>query len=500
MDENVKMIHTDKICNVNADMTYEQVREIQNASEEDMDITVMVQAYGRLEKTKLCVESILKYTKDIPFLLLLEDNGTEEEELLQYFESVPYDRKKIIKITKNITGVYGIDIALRQIKTKYLVVVLNDIIVTPNWLNNLYACAESDSKIGMICPVSTNISNYQLENLGGFDNLEEMFEKAEKFNVSNPLLWEEKIRLIPTATLYRTEVFRYVGEYDVGFIHDFGDDDFSFRVRRGGYRLVCCRDTFVHHNHDVISMEGKNIEQATKLAAKGRIDFLNKHNGIDAWNDTQNYIFPYLQNINFQEKTKKNVLVLEPKCGTPVLDIKNMLRKQEIFETEIETAVSNVKYYQDLLSVSQKVSVGKIESLILHDFTKMYDIIVLCEPVNMFEDPAGFINHCNARLKKGGVMLFPLRNTCDYKNFLCSLNITANRELEQPRVMFYGDVIDEIKDWETEKYDILCEIHMVEQEMTHLVKEVFGKMFDGGDCQENIARLFVKNYWFIISK
>ena len=87
----------------------------------------------------------------------------------------------------------------------------------------------------MICPASTNVSNYQQENLGGFNNSEEMQMKAALFNKSNPAKWEEKIRLIPTAALYRREVFDTVGLYDAGFMHDFGDDDFTFRVRRAGY-------------------------------------------------------------------------------------------------------------------------------------------------------------------------------------------------------------------------------------------------------------------------
>ena len=73
--------------------------------------------------------------------------------------------------------------------------------------------------------------------------------KAALFNKSNPAKWEEKIRLIPTAALYRREVFDTVGLYDAGFMHDFGDDDFTFRVRRAGYKLILCRDTFVHHDH-----------------------------------------------------------------------------------------------------------------------------------------------------------------------------------------------------------------------------------------------------------
>ena len=64
------------------------------------DVTVLVQAYNSLDKTKRCVESILKYTKDIDFDLLLIDNGSTDD-TLQYFISVDYPKKTILRFTEN---------------------------------------------------------------------------------------------------------------------------------------------------------------------------------------------------------------------------------------------------------------------------------------------------------------------------------------------------------------------------------------------------------------
>ena len=42
------------------------------------EVTVFVQAYNRLDKTKQCVESILQNTQGIDYELLLLDNGSED--------------------------------------------------------------------------------------------------------------------------------------------------------------------------------------------------------------------------------------------------------------------------------------------------------------------------------------------------------------------------------------------------------------------------------------
>ena len=49
------------------------------------DVTIVIQAYNQLEKLKRCVESVLEYTENIDYDLLLIDNGSEAE-VFEYFK------------------------------------------------------------------------------------------------------------------------------------------------------------------------------------------------------------------------------------------------------------------------------------------------------------------------------------------------------------------------------------------------------------------------------
>lgn len=342
-------------------------------------LTILVQAYGRLDKTKKCVANLLKYAPSAPFDLILEDNGSESNDIINFYKTINYPRKYIVRIEKNHSAPHGLNKIIRFVDTKYLILINNDTYVMPNTLDNLIKCADSDERIGMVASVSTNVSHGQQEDLGGFFDEDEMIAKAKKFNVSNNLLWEERMLLIPLTTLYRSKVFSKIGLYDEDFQHDFGDVDISFRIRRAGFKLMLCRDSFVHHDH--LQIEREN-DYFYKLANDGRKLFNEKYHGIDEINDTRS-ISKILKQLHREEtKTKKKILVIEPCCGTSVLDIRNYYRKQGITDVESYTFSTKAKYYQDLISVADNVVVDRIDFLSEYFEPKTFDMVVLCKNID----------------------------------------------------------------------------------------------------------------------
>ena len=63
----------------------------QNFANAKVSITVL--AYNRLEKTKRCIDSLLKYTKNIDYELILIDNGSTDD-TFEYFKSLKFDKKR----------------------------------------------------------------------------------------------------------------------------------------------------------------------------------------------------------------------------------------------------------------------------------------------------------------------------------------------------------------------------------------------------------------------
>lgn len=502
MKDEIVIINTDRIECPKSDMDYDAVRNTIYNAPECKKVSIVVLAYGRAEKTRQCVEHILKFTRDIPFSLILLDNGSVEADVIDYFKNVDYSDKTIVRSTKNIGNVYSLDKALQMANTKYVAVVNNDVLVTPRWLDNLLKCAESDSKIGMVCPVSTNVSCGQEVDLGGFDTIDEMIEKAEKYNISNPAKWEERLRMIPTVGLYRRDMFDIAGLYDVGFIHDWGDDDYTFRVRHAGYKLMLCRDTFVHHNHNVRGLEEKDPTEAKKLARSGRAIFRQRHHGIDSWDDTNDTIAAVLSGID----TNKNVgtaiesLSIDCKCGAMVLDAKNFYRQKGIYNVHTTALVNDIRYYHELQCVADQVIWGTLDEM---ERVPVYDLIAIGKPVNQYANPMKILEKAYKMLTEDGFILFSLVNSADYRQFLYCLGVNELREKEMPRILHQEEIMNWMVRMGGEIQNIFRMYHSISDDMKETIEEVVRHAAQeriGGNSDDLISNLLVKRYWFIVKK
>lgn len=387
-------------------------------------VTIVVIAYNRIDKTRNCIESILTNTHNIDYELVLIDNGSTDG-TLDYFESIDYEKKEIIRITKNI----GAGIPLFAIPVlhyhKYIAWIANDVIVTPNWLENLVTIMETDEKVGMVCPVSSNVSNLQEINLQ-FQSLEEMYQKAALFNQSDPRKWQDRLRLMNAVTFLRKEVMVALGPYcyDMGFFHDFGDDDLTFRIRRTGYRTILAGDTWVHHDHDIWHFENKDPVEHQKSLEIGRENFRDKFYGVDAWDDVNNYwMIDVTSHIPTpKDSCKKQILGVDVRCGTPILDVKNRLREFGIFDVDLSAFTQLAKYVPDLSSICSGIVACDREEYLGRQFPdNYYDYIVVDHPLNRYHEPQQMLEDWFSLLKPGGLLMFPLLNTFSVMEFLYCL-------------------------------------------------------------------------------
>ncbi len=467
-------------------------------------IAICVHGYNRVEKTRDCVESLLKYTKEIPFTLYLMDNGSETSDLVAYYETVPYENKKIIRIKKNVTGVYAVNVMFRDIiKAEYIVHVNNDIVLTENWLSNLMRCMESNEKIGAVVPVSTNMFYRQTEDLGGFSSLEEMQEKAKQFNQSNPDKWEEQLVLIPTATVYRTSALENVGFYDLGFVFDYGDNDIMIRIHRGGYKLMLCRDTFVHHNHYDSERSEEELMRRIQIGNIGKQFYIDKYGESLVYDGADVSLDEMLQNYPFQDQQDIKILFLNPRSGAQVFYMMNYLKAQHTTISEINVITEEDAYYEDfrMMHLPGQIQIGNTEELLFREPDGKYDLIIENGPVNFVFDTKSYIRGIDRKLKPGGICLERLENVFDFVTFISLLqgnNLEKEHHLTWITVEEIGKQIQEMHPVKTE---VRARSHKIENmDAWHFVENAVEKMFPGEEKTEILNHLLIRYYFISYQK
>ena len=464
-------------------------------------ISIIIYAYNRLNKSKQCIQCVLDYTKEIDYELILIDNGSDDG-TFEYFQSVNHKNKKVIRISKNTGAIYALHTAMKVFSGDYFVLLPNDVCVTDGWLTNMIKCCESDGKIGFVTPCSSNVSNFQQINLS-FNNFDEMQSKAKQFNKSNPLLWEERLRLINIVTLLKREVIDNVGLFDAGFLHDFLEDDFSARVRRAGYKLMLCGDTFVHHDHDFRNMEDKDPKKYQNSLETGRKNYKEKYYGLDAWDDINNY---ELNLIGMLEKTYKSVkepdiLGIDIRCGTPILEIRNMLRKNGVSKSNSTAFITNAKYYQDLLFVTDgNVKCDRIE--FIHEYFVMnsFDYIVLGEPVNTYSEPIKLVQKIIELAKPGAQILLKLRNVADVRMFLKTSGANQSPDQDMPIYISTEDFITCLRVMGVNNIDMKPEHHNIDEGTLSELNKIVKNINISKNISKTVNDMCTNEYLFCIQK
>ena len=503
--EGIIYIDTEQLENIPAGLNLYGARKMmmerQQSCLNHSFVSIVILAYNRLDKTKQCVESVLKHTKEIDYELILVDNGSSDG-TLDYFKKVPYKKKSIICITKPM----GTNFAFCWLSCvdvgRYVVFLANDLICTPNWLKNLLTCMESDERIGMVNPVSSNVSNFQEVSLS-FSSIEEMEEKAELYNQSDSRKWEERLRLITLGSLFRTEALMSIGFpiFDAGFLHDFGDDDLSFRLRRNGYRLILATDTWIHHNHDFRNFEDKKKEQFIYSLNLGREQFQKKYFEVDSWEDTIVEGEEIIRECPVIEgKQSFFALGIDVKCGSPLLELKNHLRSHGMFDVQLDAFVQESKYREDLCSICNGTVVCDREEGLRLSFPKQsYDYVILGKPLNSYNEPWVMLEDSMERVREGGYLIVSLENAFSYLEFF---HILGRREIYR-RDFVYPIPYEECQK-QIEQYGTLVSSKMhfftLPKDEENIVRNVWEKTNGIQSDPMNFCHLLTKKYLFIVQK
>jgi hypothetical protein len=184
------------------------------------------------------------------------DNGSKDD-LQQLTAQFNEQKLQMIRSNVNLGVVSGKNLALRQVKTEYAILLDDDAVVESDWLIELVREAEKDNEIGASQPKLMSLRNPKFFEYNGacggmldvygvpltrgriFDLAEEDYGQYDELV---EIFWASG-----AALFLRTSVVKEVGLQDDKFRAQMEEIDLCWRIRLGGYKVMSVPSSVVYH-------------------------------------------------------------------------------------------------------------------------------------------------------------------------------------------------------------------------------------------------------------
>ncbi|MEK8131269.1 glycosyltransferase family 2 protein [Paenibacillus filicis] len=230
-------------------------------------LSIIIPNYNGAAMLEPCLKSIRQYVH-CPHEVIVVDNGSRDDSVNV---SIRYD-VKLIALPDNRGFPVACNLGLKLAAGDELLLLNNDTLMTRGAMESLRRCLNSSPDIGIVGPM-TNYASGRQQMKERFTTID---KTAARINVPNPAAWQETTRIVGLCFLFRRRLMDRIGLLDEQFSPGhFEDDDYCYRARQAGYRLLIAGDSFVYH-HGSASFKQQDSWKVQELIRVNREKFKAK--------------------------------------------------------------------------------------------------------------------------------------------------------------------------------------------------------------------------------
>lgn len=211
-----------------------------------MNVSVIIPNYNGAKYIQECLHSLYNQTYK-HFEVIIIDNASSDEscELIEK----KYQDVKLIKNNKNYGFSIAVNQGIKEAKGEYVVLLNNDTVAEPEWLESLVKCIEEDSKIFSVCSKMIRYNEKEkIDDAGDYYTILGWAWKrgdgqsTEKYGKN-----QNVFSSCAGAAIYRKKIFEEISYFDENFFAYLEDVDISYRAKIHGYKNIYCSDAKIYH-------------------------------------------------------------------------------------------------------------------------------------------------------------------------------------------------------------------------------------------------------------
>lgn len=209
-------------------------------------VSILILNHNARDHLRQCLLSIQAFTP-IPHELVIVDNGSSDGSV-EHLREADIANMTLVENPTNIGCPAARAQGMALADGDYVLLLDNDTIVTPAWLETLVGHCERIPGIGLIGPTTNFISGKQMRQDVEYSSTREMAEAALLITEQNRNRLESATRLVGFCMLITRAVVDKIGVCDGRFgLYGYEDDDYTHRARLAGFKACVARDVFIHH-------------------------------------------------------------------------------------------------------------------------------------------------------------------------------------------------------------------------------------------------------------
>ena len=357
--------------------------------------SIILLSYNTYPYTKACIESIRRHTEPGTYEIIVIDNASQDE-------SVDWLKEQtdciLICNRENVGFPKGCNQGMEIAKGSEILLLNNDVIVTPGWLVQLRQALYSSPMVGAVSCMSNSCSNFQQVD-ASYDTLEELDTFAKDYHSHNALHWIPWMILVGFCFLLKREVFHKIGYMDEQFSPgNYEDNDYSFRVWVAGYQLLLCKDTFIHHFGSVSfkKRDAASQQRYFDLLQRNRNKFLQKWKLTDSFD-----VFHSQIDMLWKNENPKHILLLDCDCGADLFYWNDREPESEF------SGVTRSKTGYEILKNVFHMGHASYPMELAEAIENSYDIILLLTPLEELSIPQEpFLAQIRRHLRPNGKFFY----------------------------------------------------------------------------------------------
>lgn len=308
-------------------------------------VDIIIPALNQIEYTKKCLVYLKTNTK-IPFRIIFIDNASTDgtSDFVKKFCKMNNVGLKLIKNKKNAGVAKSWNQGLKASKSKYIAIINNDILPSPNWLKNIIDAMENNKDIWCGCPVFT---------------AREMPEKfPDNMKLNNTITKADK--LTGFCFVLSREAIEAVGLFDEQFkIGWYEDSCLWTRIVMAGHPPMIIHNSYIHHFESITIKAFKGF---SKYAKENAIKFKRKYGGdkeqILSKFSNDKIVINDIEKVEVKEEQKielkKAFKISVPMNYTPELNTKIPVGGYKYFDIIPDWAKNNVHYFIQKVKIEEE--------------------------------------------------------------------------------------------------------------------------------------------------